>query len=177
MPKKLYVYDSGGFQDRMQAAGRFEGQGVVTLPVSSIRQLIDGLDKFVASGATFDRMLIQTHGNTGHIYFGDESIWDTTWSGKDFTNRKFEKLFPLSSRIYFDGCDVAAGGVGTEFLRAAGQLFLKGGGGEVMGWTSAGLGLPGWWPFIGGHTIRVSGHLVTIRFDHDHPDGIVDQGS
>jgi hypothetical protein len=172
MPNKLYIYDKSSWQDALQAAGRFDfaDKGVVTLPIASRQDVLDGLDKLLSKGATFDRMLIQTHGNTGRIWFGDDKMWDTSWKTY-FSNRKYERLFPAESRIYFDGCDVAAGGMGVEFLRAAGRVFLKGMGGEVVGWTSSGLGLPGWWPFIGGHTIHISGQLVRIRFDHQNPDG------
>jgi hypothetical protein len=172
MPKKLYIYDKDSFQDRMQAAGRFDSNDtdIVTMPVGSMQDVLDGLDKLLAKGAVFDRMLIQTHGNLGRIWFGDDVMWSGEWK-KYFDNRHYDKLFPTSARIYFDGCDVAKGGTGEEYLRVVGRIFLKGMGGEVIGWTSSGLGLPGWWPFVGGHTVRITGHIDRIKFDHANPDG------
>ncbi|MHC5537221.1 hypothetical protein ACYOEI_03175 [Singulisphaera rosea] len=178
MPKKLYIYDKTSFHDRMQAAGRFDttDKGVVTLPVGSIPEVIRGLDELVSQGATFDRMLIQTHGNTGRIWFGDDVVWNDTWTSQ-FDGRNYDKLFPSPSRIYFDGCDIAGSALGLAFLKAAGSVFLKGMGGEVIAWTSMGLGMPGWWPFVGGHTLHLVGKPVTIRFARGGTEGsIVDEG-
>ena len=117
MPKKLYIYDKTSWQDQVQAAGRFDfaDTDVVTMPVGSMQDVLDGMDKLLAKGTVFDRMLIQTHGNTGRMWFGDDLMWDTTWT-KYFANRHYESLFPTSARVYFDGCDVANGGIGVEFL-------------------------------------------------------------
>lgn len=173
MPKKLYIYDKTSFHDRLQAAGRFDlaDTGVVTLPVGSIPEVLNGLDQLVAQRATFDRMLVQTHGNTGRVWFGDDVVWNDTWASR-FAGRSYDKLFPAPSRIYFDGCDIADSRLGLEFLRAAGRVFLKGMGGEVIGWTSMGLGIPGWWIF-GGHTLHLTGKPVRIRFDRGDTDGTI----
>jgi hypothetical protein len=172
MPRKLYVYDKTDYLDRWQSSGRFSRRDddVRILPVSSVQDLLDGLDRFLSAGLVFDRMLVQTHGNSGRILFGNQNVWDITWRD-EFGNRGYDRLFPTFARIYFDGCNVAKGGDGVEFLRAAGRVFLKGMGGEVVGWTSFGLGLPGWIPFIGGHTIHPAGYIVRVRFAPGDLDG------
>jgi hypothetical protein len=150
MPRKLYIYDKSGFQDRWQANGRFrsDDDDIVTLAVGSKQDALDGLDRLLSKGMVFDRMLIQSHGDHGLIWMGENQIIDSDWKN-DFGPGNYDKLFPAYARIYFDGCDVAEGGLGVEFLRGAGRVFLKGMGGEVNGWTSLGLGLPGWIPFLG----------------------------
>jgi hypothetical protein len=174
IPRKLFIYDETGFEDRWQAHGRFrsDDDDVVTLPVGSRQDAVDGLDKLLSKGMVFDRMLIQSHGDHGLIWFGKNQIISSDWKSS-FGDGNYDESFPTYSRIYFDGCDVAAGGMGVEFLRAAGRVFLKGMGGEVIGWTSFGLGLPGCIPFVGGHTVHPAGHLVRVRFAPGDDDGTV----
>jgi hypothetical protein len=63
----------------------------------------------------------------------------------------YRKLFPLWTRLYFNGCNVAEGGdsLGWGFLETAGSIFLAGGGGQVFGHTSPGYAFPGWVPLVG----------------------------
>ena len=116
-----------------------------------------------ASGATFNRVLFQTHGGPGKIWFGSE-VLDKETLKTQFAS--YVGLFPTATRIYFDGCNVAKGGDGTDFLIAAGYVFLQIGGGETFGWVNVGHGLPGWVPFFGGHTIHFGGgdNFKRIRF-------------
>jgi hypothetical protein len=91
----------------------------------------------------------------------------------------FAALFPSPARIYFDGCNVAEGGAGTDFLIDVGATLLTKGGGETIGWTTLGHGVPGWVPFIGGHSLHFGdldgdSTLKRIRFypggEPDFPD-------
>lgn len=166
---KLYVYDSSTEEDRSQASGRFgASDGVRSYGVDSKAALRFILDRLVAEKAYFSRLLVQCHGGPGNLKIAGGSIWDTTLRD-DFTGRGYEGLFPLYTRIYFDGCNVAEGSLGTDFLAAVGKLFLRRGGGEVIGWTSAGYGMSGWIPFIGGHTVHFSGYAKTLYF---RPGGV-----
>jgi hypothetical protein len=127
--------------------------------------MIAALTRFVNEGTTFDRALLQSHGDTGTMWLGNDAIhsWDFAKMGIEHPDF-FDRLFNADAWVYFDGCDVADGESGEKFLRAAGKLFLKRKGGRVTGWTSGGLGIPGWVPFIGGHTVHPAGNLVTVRF-------------
>jgi hypothetical protein len=174
----LYIYNSG-LLDITQAIGRFgwpsdlvRNPEITMMPVGSKQAALDGLDRLVAKQMIFNRLLVQTHGNSGLIAFGEDHIFDITWD--DFRGKGYDTLFPSYSRIYFDGCNVAEGTEGVKFLRAAGSVFLKGMGGEVTGWTSFGLGLPGIVPFIGGHTIHPSGHLVKVTFAPGDAEGTLE---
>jgi hypothetical protein len=168
MPNKLFVYNLE-YLDIGQAIGRFgwptnltPDPEITMLPITSKQDVFNALDGYLAKRMVFNRVLFQTHGDAGLAWFGNDEIHDYSW--KWFENKGYEKLFPTYSRIYFDGCDIADGKEGVKFLRAAGRVFLKGQGGEVVGWTSFGLGLPGIVPFIGGHTIHPFGDVVKVIF-------------
>jgi Domain of unknown function (DUF4347) len=160
---KLYIYDSTSDADTAQADGRFDEDEVYTVAVPSKEELIRALDRLVARRAFFNRVLVQTHGEPGCIKFNGLRIYDTTLRDS-FAARNYHTLFPMYTRIYFDGCNVAGGSMGTEFFQKVGQIFLKIAGGEVFGYTSPGYGVSGWVPFIGGHTMHFSGELKKLYF-------------
>jgi len=166
---KLYIYDGSTEEDRSQASGRFsKSDGVRSYGVDSKRALVFILDRLVMEKAYFSRLLVQCHGGPGNLKINGSSIWDTTLRD-DFAGRGYDALFPLYTRIYFDGCNVAEGSLGSDFLDMVGKVFLRRGGGEVFGWTSAGYGMSGWIPFIGGHTVHFSGQLKKVHF---RPGGV-----
>jgi hypothetical protein len=162
---KLYIYDKSSDIDRDQAAGRFSGDNdVLTIGVRfGVENLRKVFEQLVNNNERFNRVVFQTHGSPGRIWFGNESV---TANVLKTQFRMFSQLFPHPTRIYFDGCNVAEGGDGTDFLLAAGEVFLRTGGGETFGWTTLGHGTWGWVPFIGGHTLHFGGEntLKRIRF-------------
>ena len=163
-PQKLYIYDQSSEIDRKQAAGRFgDDDGVLTIGVPSERDLLNALHDLTNKRMTFNRALFQTHGGPGGIWFSNDWVSKYTI---DAYFAPFAALFPHAARIYFDGCNVADGGDGTDFLLKVGEVLLVNGGGETMGWTTLGHGVWGWVPFIGGHTIHFGGEdaLKRIRF-------------
>jgi hypothetical protein len=161
---KLYIYDSSSSLDRKQAAGRFSGDsGVVTLGVGSVAELQVGLDQLTTQGQTFNRLLFQTHGNSGMIFFNHAAITAGNLLAS-FLGKGYETIFPHRTKVYFDGCNVAEGKAGWDFLAAAGEVFLRMQGGITMGYTSLGAGLPGWIPWKGGHTVHLWGDLKVIEF-------------
>jgi hypothetical protein len=162
---KLYIYDRSSEIDRDQASGRFSDDGdVFTIGIDhgilNLKKVFEGL---VGSGYKFNHLLFQTHGSPGRIWFGNESVTANVLKS-DFVG--FTSLFPHPTRIYFDGCNVAEGGDGTNFLLAAGNVFLVAGGGETLGWTTLGHGVWGRIPIIGGHTLHFGGEntLKRVRF-------------
>jgi hypothetical protein len=160
---KLYIYDASSPEDRDQARVRFGDGDVRALAVASRAELTTELDRLVAEKAYFSRVLVQTHGAPGRIDFNGLSIYDTTLK-THFAGRGYERLFPLYTRIYFDGCNVAEGSSGDGFLQTVGEIFLRRGGGEVFGWTSLGYGITHRIPIIGGHTVHVTGHVKKMHF-------------
>ena len=158
---KLYIYDGASEIDRSQADGRFSAGSVQTLACGSAQELKAGLTGLIAQSKTFKRVVFQTHGGPGRIRFGSDRITADVLR-KDFTG--FGRLFPSRAKLYFDGCNVADEEAGWEFLSAAGKAFLQSQGGIAMGYTSLGIGMPGWMPRFGGHTIHLWGNLRFIEF-------------
>jgi hypothetical protein len=166
--RKLYIYDRTSSLDQSQADGRFtrgvsRNGDIHTLPVSTEKELIEALDDLVRRNVTFDRVLFQTHGRPGGIWIDRDLI---TGLGllNDFS-RGYWNLFPSPlTKVYFDGCNVADGDAGWSFLIAAGTCFLRRAGGYVLGWTSLGTAMPGWLPFVGGHTVHFYGSLRAVQF-------------
>jgi hypothetical protein len=177
---KLYIYDTSDWIDRLQARGRFSGQhDVLTFGIQNgIKGLLEVFNQLLRTGQHFNRVVFQTHGSPGVIWFGDAAF---TASGLKTHFQRYSPLFPTFTRIYFDGCNVAKGADGTDFLIAAGEAFLRAGGGDVFGWKNLGSGMPGFLPFIGGHTIHFSlsgsDNFKRIRFfpggSPDWPDSFV----
>lgn len=166
MAGKLFIYDNTDETNQDQAAGRF-GSGVTVLSVGSKKELLAKLDELVKQAEFFDRVVIQTHGWDGTISIGGDVIGRHTI--RDFL--KYNVLFPGYTRIYFDGCEAAKGDTGTEFMRATGQTLLINGGGQTIGWVGSGIGVPGWIPLIGGHTVHdPTGEIKVFTF---LPGGIV----
>jgi hypothetical protein len=167
--EKLYVFDITSEADVDQANGRFDDDGTVyQWGIVSKEHLIQRLDNAKRAGHRFNKVLFQTHGSEGAIKFNGRSIWDTTIRD-DFEPRGYHALFPMYTRFYFDGCNVGAGTLGDGFIEKVGSTFLKLGGGEVMAWTSAGYGMSGWLPFVGGHTVHFTGDVKRMFFT---PGGI-----
>jgi hypothetical protein len=161
---KLYIYDKSSRIDRWQAAGRFSGDNeVLTIGVSSgVKNLQKVFESLAGNNQKFNRVVFQTHGSPGAIYFGNESVNAATWKT---LFRGYETMFPVYTRMYFDGCNVAEGGFGTDFLIAAGSVFF------LLEVAKRSVGKHGNWPagiHIGlcGHTIHFGGgsNLKKIRF-------------
>jgi hypothetical protein len=161
---KLYIYDASDRIDRSQADGRFSGESeLLTVGVGSIRELHQWLAKLVKEQYTFKRILFQTHGNSGMIFFNEVPITSGDLR-TDFTGKGYDLLCPDRAKIYCDGCNVAEGKEGWGFLAALGQVFLRNQGGITMGYTSRGLGMPWYIPVVAGHTIHLWGDIKFIEF-------------
>lgn len=162
MARKLFIFDTNDSDNFDQAVVRFRPYEVEWIGADGEKELMTKLDLLVKRRATFDRVLVQTHGYPGVLKFGKYDLW--SWIiERDYGPRNYHTLFPTFTRIYFDGCNVGYGGPGDSFLNAVGQTFLKMGGGEAMAWTSPGY-VWGWLPFIGSHTRHWSGDLKTAVF-------------
>ena len=165
----LYIYDNSDRVDRSQADGQFsQKDDVYTVSVGSTQELVNALDKCISDKLTFTHALFQTHGSPGYIYFGDEKIYAGNLA--KLPSKNYQRLFPLYAVIYFDGCNVAAGDEGYKFLLQAGKVFLLNHGGKTLGWTNLEVGIPGWFPISGGHTVHPFGSIKSIEFG---PGGIV----
>jgi hypothetical protein len=162
MPKKLFIFDTTDPDNYEQAVTRFDIREVEWLGADSKGELLKKLDGLVRKRLTFDKVLVQTHGHPGYLTFGSDNIWGGTLD-RDFAARNYHTLFPSNTKIYFDGCNVASGADGDEFLTAVGRHFLKLAGGTAMAWTSPGYYY--WWlPFSGSKTYHWGGDFKTFLF-------------
>ena len=152
----LQVYDQYD-GDIAKLAGARSGQ--YPLPVTGSDDLANSLDRLVAAGSKFDRVLFTTHGIPGSIYVGGDYISAAWWRGK--MGRKWSRVTTVNAHVYFNGCNVAEGSDGWDFLDAAAAVFLNPGGGEVFAQTSVGVGLP--W---NGHSVHFWGKTRKLYVDY-----------
>jgi len=154
----LHIFDHTDARIRETVAAR---GSVQTLALDSAQELAPALDALVNQKAVFDRILFETHGSPGMIYFGQESIGANYWRACS-QNRNYSSLTSMNSRIYFNGCNVAEGDSGWEFLDAAACVFLNKGGGCCFGQTSLGFGNP-----FNGHVVHLWGDTRKVYISTD----------
>jgi len=150
----LHIYDASDWRVR-QTAGRRDA--VYGLGVRKVNDdLVRGLDALAAGGQRFAQILFETHGSPGVIGFGDESIC-AGWLRENLKTRHYETLCLPDTKVYFNGCNVAEGDEGWDFLEAAGEVFLRTEGGTVFGQNSLGWGNP-----FNGHVVHFWGKVRTV---------------
>jgi len=142
----LHIYDSSDSRIVQTANQRGAAN---RLPISNANNLCGALDGLLAAGSVFDRILFETHGSPGKIYFGGVSINTAWWNS---IPGRFNMLAASTCRIYFNGCNVAEGNDGWAFLESVVGVFMTTGGGEVFGQTSVGFGNP-----FNGHVVHLWG--------------------
>lgn len=155
----LHIYDASdsNIRQTMRARGGSRSTcGVQPTPLG----LVEALDGLRASGQMFDRILFETHGLPGTICFGQYG-YNAAYL-RAVRNRGWTYIARAGARIYFNGCNVAEGDAGWDFLAAAAQLFLAPGGGEVFGQTTVGFGNP-----FNGHVVHPWGSTKRIYVRSD----------
>lgn len=151
----LHIYDSSDWTIRLTAKAR----GVADrLPIFSSTDLVPALDRLLAAGRTFDRILFETHGGTGIIGFDDPTDIDAAWWSR--IKNRYNRLTTTDARVYFNGCNVAEGEEGWRFLEAAAGVFLTKGGGQIFGQNSSGFANP-----FNGHTVHFWGSTRSVFVD------------
>ena len=169
---RLHIYDTADWVGRHQYKGSNDDTYSISIDEGP-QQLLGELNKLLTDGKIFRKVVFTTHGNAGAIFFNHKQI---TWYElyHDFNAPHYERLFPFkNAKMYFEGCEVAAGDDGWKFLEAAGRTFFRVAGGAVLGWTSPGLGLPTFVPSIGGHTAHLSGSVRGVLVTPDDADGLI----
>lgn len=150
----LHIYDAEDWRIRQTAGARDEGQ---ELPIRNSDPMT-ALDALVRANGRFNRILFETHGSPGRIVFGNYGF-GANWL-RSVRGRGYSTLTTKNARIYFNGCNVAAGAAGWDFLQAAAEVFLTPGGGEVFGHTSVGFGNP-----LSGHVVHLWGDTRRLYVD------------
>jgi hypothetical protein len=157
---RLYIYDEQEERHAEHSTG--DDPTTVKLPVRDVEGLRTALGQLLREGKTFRRVLWYTHGNPGHISFGKNRLGIPEL----YKLKGFEALFSLPTKMYFSGCNVAAGDIGWIFLQMAGDVFLRGGG-YTMAWTSTGYGYNSavlrW--LISSHSVHYTGDVRVVTFE------------
>jgi hypothetical protein len=144
----LFIYDAdaepGGYVNSPDLKVRY-------VPVrGGLSGLQTALAELVQKGETYQHCVVEADGAPGKVFFGGEAM--------NFSNMPIylnpglglERIFPLPSRIYFNGDHIADPlirsrykwpgkvedlpdtGTGWDFLDAAAKIFLKRGGGVTF---------------------------------------------
>ncbi|WP_315831769.1 hypothetical protein [Bradyrhizobium prioriisuperbiae] len=150
----LHIYDADDWRIR-STANRSDSSCRVGVTSGD---LAASLDPLLSLGRIYDRILFETHGSPGTIYFGDNSF-DADWF-RSVIPRGYSRLAIRNARVYFNGCNVADGKEGWRFLEAAAALFLTPGGGQVFGQTSIGFS-----NLFNGHVVHLWGRTRTLFVD------------
>ena len=141
----LHIYDDDDW--RMSLASKRD-DAQATLPITGgFQGLVDQLDSVLASGWHFNRILFETHGIPGEIDFGGDPV--NAQRMRTMSSYHYETIAEVGTRLYFNGCNVAEGDSGWDFLRAAAEVFLIGQGGLAFGHTSI-----GWCNPFTGHVVH-----------------------
>jgi hypothetical protein len=152
----LHIYDSSDWTIRLTAPQRDADRKV---PIDDGNNFYSALDALVQEGKMYDRILFETHGSPGRIGFGKVDI-DADYLGS-LATRSYTIFVAQNARVYFNGCNVAEGKPGWEFLEAAAKVFLTPGGGQVFGQTAAGFANP-----FNDHVVHLWGSTKTLYVDN-----------
>jgi hypothetical protein len=156
----LFIYDADNKASRTQAWFRGDGdmfEQVRQVPVrGGLSGLATALAELVHKGETFQRCVIDADGAPGMVYFGNEAMNFSNMQIYFHPGLGLERIFPLPSRIYFNGAHIAdplirigwretslRPNTGTvwDFLDAAAKIFLKRGGGVTFASSGGTIGL------------------------------------
>ena len=148
----LHIYDSSSWFITQTAKRRNAEKKLGISDMSDLRYELDQLKK---AGKFFDRILFETHGEPGKIFFNHMAIDRYYW--EDIPRGRYNSLTATSARIYFNGCNVAEGTAGWKFLEAVVPVFMTTGDGEIFGQTSIGFA-----NYDTGHTVHYWGNTRTL---------------
>jgi hypothetical protein len=158
----LFIYDADNKSSRTSAWFRGDGDMFVQVrqvPVTGgLSGLQTALAELVHNGETFQRCVIDADGAPGMVYFGGEAMNFSNMPIYLNNGLHLEKIFPLPSRIYFNGAHIADPlirsrykwpgkvedlpdtGTVWDFLDAAAKIFLKRGGGVTFASSGGTIG-------------------------------------
>jgi hypothetical protein len=153
----LHIYDDDDWTMHFMTQ-RKDAETVIPVKGGALK-MVEHLDRIVASRRVYDRIVFETHGAPGKIGMGKHVI-NARWL-RSLSNRHYGYFCDVGARLYFNGCNVAEGDEGWDFLRAAAEVFLISRGGVCFGHTSI-----GWSDPLTGHVVHPWGdtrHVVMMQ--------------
>jgi hypothetical protein len=174
-PPLLHIYDAADRGTRLTAWIRRNSwrSNVYPLPIEDgLAGLMRALDKLSAERKTFQHCLFETHGNAGVIFFKGEFL-----DGQRLTifgGRGYESIFHIGA-AFTSTAVISPMMIRGNLLDAAGQVFLRIGGGETFASTRFGSLYP--WDYLNGHIYHIASDTCYSRWfpggvfrDHVHND-------
>jgi len=143
---------AGSWQDHLSGpeitgSQRAKDTGAIGIRVENVADFKFQLQNLKKLNIKMDRMVIETHGSPGAVYFGNDPLNVDTLIA--FKAQGFEELFEENARVFLNGCNIAESecstgtcgpeGNGRKFLLDFARIFLFKGGGRVGASTSKGL--------------------------------------
>ena len=147
----LHIYDVTDPVIRWTVERRAEPN---KLGVISAQDLENGLDHLLATGQTFDRILFETHGSPGCLWFQNSPVGPSQL----VKYGRFSRLTTSGARIYFNGCNVGDGAEGWKFLNFAAAALIVPHTGKVVAQTRVGFG-----NFYNGHVVHLASDTRAIE--------------
>lgn len=170
MAQLVHFYSTNvGWRDDLSGPGvtgpgRAASTGAMGFAIGDFAAFVTALQTLKAASTKIDRMVIETHGSPGALYFGTESVnWAKIHS---LDGVGFESMFESNARIFLNGCNIAEtecttgtcgpAGNGRKFLVEMARVFLRMNGGRVGASTSKGL------PFVNDKVYHLWGQTVYV---------------
>jgi hypothetical protein len=131
--------------------------------------LIKELDGLLSKQMTFANAVFTTHGSPGAIWFHGDYL-TAWWMRQNIADKGYQRLFLPGAKIYFRGCNCAAGEDGWQFLEAITDIFLRRPGSMAYGHTATGFSLSPWaltlihpgTPISGSFVVTAGGYLAPV---------------
>ena len=154
MGEFIWIYSDGtpgAYGEPSTTAPRRAAEvGATWYEVSDVDKLRDLLISFKGN-TDIDRLVLETHGSPGAVWFGSTALDQTTLGS--FRGKGLEDIFTENARIFLNGCNIASTGQtcggtsctminGRALLEEMARVFLFKGGGRVGASTSLGHVMP-----------------------------------
>lgn len=168
MGQLVHFYSTNvGWRDDLSGPGvtgskRAAATGALGFEIVNFDAFVMKLQTLKSQSTKIDRMVIETHGSPGALYFGTDCVNWARISSLD--GNGFEDMFESNARIFLNGCNIAEtecttgtcgpAGNGRKFLMEMARVFLRTNGGRVGASTSKGI------PFFNDKVYHLWGETV-----------------
>lgn len=156
----LHIYHSDGSLSSLATATHDIAGQVTRIGCRDNLSFVALFQRLLAESQRFDRIIIDTHGRSGEIAFGEERTFHDGWFRDQRAFMGGRSFASPGAHILFSGCNVAEGPAGWSFLTEAARCMLIGVGGQARGWTSVGFASP-----FSGRVLHFTGNARTVHVD------------
>src|SRR5258708_248497 len=170
MGQLVHFYSTNvGWRDDVSGPGvtganRAAATGALGFEIVNFAAFVMKLQTLQGESTKIDRMVIETHGSPGALYFGTDCVNSARINSLD--GNGFENMFESNAHIFLNGCNIAEtecttgtcgpAGNGRQFLVEMARVFLRMNGGRVGASTSKGI------PFFNNKVYHLWGKTVYV---------------